>query len=104
MQWGPQAKFLTDLAKETGIIPSALANRPVVKPECQQYFEAFFRLSASRSSNGYSWSAITVGEVKDFAILAGLDRDEGMKLLRIVQAMDSEYLAYHAKLSQNKTS
>lgn len=90
------------MARETGIIPNALATRPSVRPECQQYLEAFFTLSASRSSNGYGLNPVTIGEIKDYALMLDLDREEALKLLRVVQAMDSSFLEYIAE--KNKTS
>lgn len=102
MQWGPSLKVLTDIQKATGVTPAALATMPKVRAENRQYLEAFLTLSASRDSNGYGLNPIRVGEVKDYAILMGLGREETQKLLRIMQAMDAKFLAYIAE--KNKTS
>ena len=112
VQWGSSLKTLLDIQKSTGVTPPALANRPKLKAGGTQYLEAFYVLNASREafyvlnasrdSNGYGLNPIKVGEVKDYALLMGFSRDETLKLLRLVQAMDAAFLNYVAE--KNKTS
>lgn len=102
VQWGSSLKTLLDIQKSTGVTPPALANRPKLKAGGTQYLEAFYVLNASRDSNGYGLNPIKVGEVKDYALLMGFSRDETLKLLRLVQAMDAAFLNYVAE--KNKTS
>lgn len=102
VQWGSSLKTLLDIQKSTGVTPPALANRPKLKAGGTQYLEAFYVLNASRDRNGYGLNPIKVGEVKDYALLMGFSRDETLKLLRLVQAMDAAFLNYVAE--KNKTS
>lgn len=95
-------KSLLEIKKGTGVTPPALANRPKLRAECVQYLEAFYVLNASRDSNGYGLNPIKIGEVREYSCMVGLSRDETLKLLRFVQAMDGAYLNYVAE--KNKTS
>jgi hypothetical protein len=101
LQWGSSIALLQDIHRRTGEIPPALARRPHLRGECRIYLEAFGFLSASRDSNGYGPNPIRIGEVGNYAAMWGMSRDETLKLLRLVQAMDAEYLRYCAE--KNKT-
>ncbi len=102
MQWGPSLQVLQQFQKTTGQTPPALASMPKLKPECKPYLDAFRVLSAARGSNGFGLNPITVGEIKDYALMEGLTREEALKVLRMVQALDNAFLSYLA--DKNKTS
>jgi hypothetical protein len=93
--------MLQDIHRRTGQRPPALARRPRLREECRIYLEAFGALSASRDSNGYGVNPIRVGEIGNYAAMLGMSREETLKLLRLVQAMDAEYLRHCAE--KNKT-
>jgi hypothetical protein len=93
---------LHEAYRRTGVKPPALASQPRLRGECETLYTAYCALSASRDNNGFGASPIKVSEVRAYALMMGLNLEEGLKLLRVVQAMDGAYLEYQAQ--KNKTS
>jgi hypothetical protein len=54
-------------------------------------------LSTSRDGNGWGPNPIRVGEARNYAELLGMGHDEALKLLRLVQEMDTKYLDFIAE-------
>lgn len=81
-------------------MPQALARRPTLRPECREYAQAFLTLNSSRSSNGWAYNPIAIADTLAYARVLGLSREETLKLVRIVQAMDSEFMNHMAKKTE----
>lgn len=100
MKWGPKAgqhtgdgDFLAKIAEQTGVVPTAIKERPTLDPTERPLWEAFHVLHASRASTGFGPGAIALSEIQAYAELmeipAGEDRQE---LMRVIRTIDRTYL------------
>lgn len=105
MTWGPKAgqsvsdgEFLSKLAKETGVVPHAIANRPMLNQLERPLWHAFHTLHAGRTSNGFGANPIPLQEIVCYAELLGHPAgDEQIEFVQIIRAMDSAYLNFVRK-------
>ena len=90
IQWGPHLTFLHTQARESGVLPPALRDRPQVPNDLDDVVTAFKCLHRTRST-GFSSNPIPLQEIVAYCALFGTpdDLDEFVGLL---QEMDSEYL------------
>ncbi len=95
MEWGDKIDFLTGVERDTGETPQALLSRPVLTQLEQPMFDAYQALSSSRNWTPVGPAAIPFSEISRYLEFNGiLDLDEREEYIRIIQAIDSEYLTY----------
>lgn len=107
MTWGPKkgeqlsdGEWLSRIATETGVRPSAVAARPRLRPHELPYWEAFQALQLSRANTGFGPGAIPLSEIVTYAELMQLPAgEERAQFAQIIRAMDGAYLT----LQQEKT-
>jgi hypothetical protein len=85
----------------TGMTPEALLKRPLLRRDCEGYYEAFIHLDLARDSNGYGVNAIRLSEIVAYLSVTGIRGEEREKVMRMVQTMDQEYLKYQAEKNKN---
>lgn len=97
MEWGPQLDTLIK-AKQAGIPTPALDNRPVLRRDCVEYYDAFHDLSAGRTFGYGVANPIQVSEIEAYLRLLGVEsREERLKYLRLVRKLDGVYLQHLSK-------
>lgn len=99
MQWGSDVEFLEDTAIQTGEIPQALQNRPVLSLWIEEYVQAFDILSISRQSS-FDRGPISFGDIHLYAFR--YDIEDFPLFCRMIQIMDVTYLNYYRKLAEEK--
>ena len=78
----------------SGILPKALAERPMALLSCKEYLAAFTALDGSRVNGVDGMQPITITEILSYCTLAGVAPGEpAQKLLRLIQRVD------HARLN-----
>jgi len=86
------------MQQKAGIKPRALESRVALRADCQDYYSFFRTLGRHRPFNPSGLQYIQISEVKALLDLAGIaDRDERLKILRIVQNLDAVCIEFYAK-------
>lgn len=89
---------LLEMQQKAGITPRALQSRVALRTDCQQYYSLFRTLGRHRTFNPSGLQYVQITEVKALLDLAGIsDRDERLKILRIVQNLDAVCIEFYAK-------
>jgi hypothetical protein len=98
LQWGSSLEFLLDLAREQGVTPEPLLNRPELPEALWPVYNAFIILNRARGGNMAGEQPLRVSEMAAYFSLLGETNTEALGLyLRLLSDMDSEYLAHQAK-------
>lgn len=86
------------MRKETGIVPRALQNRPLLNRRQAYYYTVFQNLSGSRAVSMAGALPIQVSEILAYCTLFKIDPlHERVLIFRYVTEMDSVFLAHLAK-------
>lgn len=81
------------MARQSGVLPKPLADRPVLSVFSQTIYEAFYILTGSRH-NGLSVGRIPLSEIKAYLDLVGFTRvEDRLQMVRIIDRLDSFYLS-----------
>jgi len=91
--WGDKVEWFKSVAKETGEVPRALAQRPEVPQHLAMVWSAFFLLSGDRSIGFEGPGPIPFLAIDRYAERFGLtgDADEFERFVELIRAMDAEY-------------
>ena len=91
LSWGPQLKFLQEMARKTGVIPKALLDRPLIRPHLARYLNAFYEMSAGRDVGEYVPS-LSSQEMRDYCWMVGLtDPYSRLRLFEVARQLDLVY-------------
>jgi hypothetical protein len=94
-------KWFVQLSRELGRPIKALENMPKLIPYLAEYMEAFDLLSASRSITFGGVGPIPLSEILCYMSWSGVEGlTEQKRLIRILQALDGEYLRLSNKGSK----
>lgn len=92
--WGDRVAFLTTLAAQTGVEPTALADRPELFEDLHPVAEGFATLSAGRTLSvglgGVIANGISLVEIDAYCRLNGIA--DAAEFSRLIRAMDGAYL------------
>lgn len=94
MQWGGEKEFNTLLRHydQTGEMPPALANRPVLSPHNEIYYEAFMLLSSGRQNTDHVINPITFTDVMLYCDCIGVyEGEERLRYWQMVNAADQGF-------------
>lgn len=98
LRWGSEVKTLLEIQASTGVTPQGLLEKPALRHDVKDYWEGFWILHNSRGVGFSGPNPISVSEVQAYLCLIEEDRmSERLRILRIVQSMDSAYLSHVAK-------
>ena len=94
LNYADKVKSLEAIAKSTGNMPEALANKPELTRHALPFYSAFMRLTTSGREIGYSgYGPILMSEIKAFADMNGVyGREERMELIHYVQICDDVFM------------
>lgn len=93
MEWGDKEEFLESLWKETGIIPPALSNKPLLEYWMPGYLKAFWILCARRAI-GMSPNPISFTDIALYFDRSEFEDFEEFQML--IAAMDDKWMAVMA--------
>ena len=95
MRWAPNLDALLISYERTGIVPPALASRPVLTPEVAYFIECFGLLNAHRQSSGFGVSPLPLADIVAVSGPLGFrTSDEFLFFAEIISALDREFLDY----------
>lgn len=93
MEWGEKEDFLEDVWQKTGVMPAALANKPILEYWMPGYLRAFWILCARRSL-GMSPNPISFEAICQYFDRSEFDDFEEFQAL--IAAMDDKWTAIQA--------
>jgi hypothetical protein len=100
LQWGSKIDFLQQVAKDTGELPPALANRPSLTVWQYYFWEAYHIVSNSRSFHSAGVAGIPLSQILAYFEIYDIKDLELRNLyLYHIQRLDSAYLEYTSKKS-----
>ena len=104
MRWGGKIKFLRDMYEDTGVIPAALANRPVLDGVFTWPHSVWKELSNSRNYVEGVPAAIAFSEVAIYALVHGCTKLETASLWEDLHRIDNAWRAEVAKNREDQAS
>lgn len=105
MEWGPQLQWLQEIAKDTGVLPPALAARPSLQPHLDFYLSAFRTLSRSRGRTMGGLVPIEFGEITRWLDEYEVwDRDQRDRVISHIQDLDSTYITVIEEKTNKKAT
>ena len=101
MEWGPRIKSLKAEEAATGRPNPRLASRPTLRTDTRDYWSHYLTLAETRKFNQAGVQPLSVPDIVSYSDLTGIHRGEpALKFFRIMRALDSTYLTWWAKKSQ----
>lgn len=81
--------------------PRALEERPLLKPRCKLYYEAFVALSGSRPVEEGRELPITMSDIKAYLdLVEECGAENRLQYLRYIQRMDAKYIEHRGKKAE----
>jgi len=80
------------VAKKLGETPKALQDKPEAYMDMEDFVNAFFTLSRSRTYSGNGFSPITINEMIAYATTFGFE--DKQEFIWYIQAADDEFMQY----------
>lgn len=93
MQWGSSLQMFEEMVANSGIIPKALRDRPVLTDRQQQIYNSFIEIAVGRNYSMSGPLPLGLQDLLAYCNLYDLDREESQDLWKTVRALDAHWLA-----------